>query len=157
MRPRPATAVDHSAGGKPVGDAHEERVDSDVVVTINDDLVAVYAFDRLTSVGGTVELFGNPSLASLPQFPALESAGTVRLLAGPALELIAGLNALTSIQVRLRIDVSAMGQTVLVNGFYAVTSIGFPVLPSFGVIYLCPSLQAIDSDVFNPPPCVNPD
>jgi hypothetical protein len=134
-----------------------ERVDGGVRVTSNVFLVALYAFDRLTRVGGTVQTFRNTSLTALPLFPELASAGTVDLRAGPVMQRIEGFNALTTIEEHLVIRTDGLGSTVVVDGFYALTTLGFPVLPTFGVTYLCPSLQAIESEEFDPPACVEPD
>lgn len=134
-----------------------ERVDGDVSVSSNDDLVMLHAFDRLTSVGGMLQIGVNPALTALPTFSALASASDVSLLAGPALERIEGFNAMTTIDRLLRLDVEVTGDTVTLDGFYALTTIGRPPFISPAVTVLCPSLQAIESDdVFAVVPCVEP-
>ena len=134
-----------------------ERIDGGVSVSANDDLVMLHAFDRLASVGGMLQIGGNPALTAMPTFPALASASDVSLFAGPALERIEGFNAMTTIDRLLRIDVLVTGDTVTLDGFYALTTIGRPPFISPAVTVLCPSLQAIESDdVFAVVPCVEP-
>ena len=134
-----------------------ERVDGDVAIMRNDDLVMLHAFDRLASVGSMLQIGANPALTALPMFPALESANDVSVITEPALERIEGFNAMITVERVLRIDTNSFGETVTLDGFYELTTVRFLQVGGAGtVIVVCPSLQAIESGP-TPPECVDID
>lgn len=132
-----------------------ERVDGDITVVGNDDLVMLHGFDRLASLGGVLFVAGNASLTTLPTFPALETADGVRIRVGPSLDLIVGFNALTAITDQLRIEPESFGITATLNGFHALVSPGSPPFIIYGAItIICPSLQLLEP-AFLRPACVH--